>query len=107
MGYPTGPDIATPGQISLRVQFGTPEHHRVEWINFIVADFDNSYHAILGRPALTKLMAVPHYSYLLLKIPTRTGVLSLRANVHVAYVCEKEGFNLSEMLDMSVRAIEV
>ena len=52
-------------------------------------------------------MAVPHYTYLLLKIPTKTGVLSLCANVHVAHVCEKEGFNLSEMMDMSVRAAEV
>ena len=65
------------------------------------------YHAILGRPALTRLMAVPHYTYLLLKIPTKTGMLSLHANVHVAHVCEKEGFNLSEMMDMSVHAAEV
>jgi hypothetical protein len=52
-------------------------------------------------------MEVPHYTYLLLKILTKTGVLSLRANVHVAHVCEKEGFNLSDMMDMSVRAAEV
>ena len=93
------------GQITLRVQFGTPKHHRIEWINFIIADFDNS--TILGRPALTRLMAVPHYTYLLLKILTKTGVLSLRTNVHVTHVCEKEGFNLSEMMDMSVRVAKV
>jgi hypothetical protein len=33
-------------------------------------DFEGTYHAILGRPALTKFMAVPHYSYLVLKMPT-------------------------------------
>jgi hypothetical protein len=35
-------------------------------------------------------MAVPHYVYLLLKMPTEKGVLSLRGNVLVAYNCEKE-----------------
>ena len=47
------------GQITLRVQFGTPKHHRIKWINFIVADFNNSYHAILGGPALTRLIVTP------------------------------------------------
>jgi hypothetical protein len=48
-----------------------------EYIKFEVADFDSSYHAILGRPALAKFMAVPHYVYLLLKMPSKTGVLKL------------------------------
>jgi hypothetical protein len=38
-------------------------------IQFEVADFETSYHAILGRPALAKFMAIPHYPYLLLKMP--------------------------------------
>ena len=95
------------GQITLPVQFGTSEHHRIEHITFIVANFEASYHAILGRPALTKFMAIPHYTYLVLKMPTAKGVLSLRANVHVAYLCEKEGLNISEAIDLSVRAKEV
>jgi len=58
------------GQITLPVQFGTPDHFCTEFVNFVVADFDGTYQAILGRPSLTKFIAVPHYSYLVLKMPT-------------------------------------
>jgi hypothetical protein len=51
-------------------------------------------------------MAVPHYVYLLLKMPTEQGVLTLRGNVHVAYACEKESFALAEALDLSVHMQE-
>ena len=70
------------------VPFGTADHFRTEYANFFVADFDTTYHAILVRPALTKFMAVPHYVYLVLKIPTEQGVLTLRANVSTAYDCK-------------------
>jgi hypothetical protein len=50
------------------VQFGNPNHFRTDYVNFVVADFEGTYHAILGRPALTKFKAVPHYSYLVLKM---------------------------------------
>ena len=55
----------------------------IEHINFCVADFDTAYHAILG--ALAKCMAVPHYAYLVMKMPSPVGVLALRANLSVAY----------------------
>jgi hypothetical protein len=45
------------------VQFGTAEHFCTDYVNFVVIDFDGTYHAILGQPALTKFMAVLHYSY--------------------------------------------
>ena len=90
------------GEITLPVQFGTATNYRVEHINFYVADFDTAYHAILGRPALTKFMAVPHYAYLVLKMPSPTGVLSLRANLSVAYACETESLALVEATDLSI-----
>jgi hypothetical protein len=52
------------------MQFGTPNHFRTDYINFMVTDFEGTYHAILGRLALTKFLDVPHYSYLVLKMPT-------------------------------------
>ena len=58
------------GEITLPVQFDTASNYRVEHINFYVADFNTTYHAILGRPALAKFMAVPHYAYLVLKMPS-------------------------------------
>ena len=72
-------------------------------MNFFVADFDNAYHAILARPALAKFMTVPHYVYLVLKIPMEQGVLTLRANVSTAYECEREGLAIAEAMDLSAR----
>ena len=60
------------GEITLPVQFGTASNYHIEHINFYVADFNTAYHAILGRPALAKFMAVPHYAYLVLKMPSPT-----------------------------------
>ena len=68
------------GEITLPVQFDMASNYRIEHINFYIADFDTAYHAILGRPALAKFMAVPHYAYLVLKMPSPIGVLSLWAN---------------------------
>ena len=64
------------GQITLPVMFGNPNNFRTEFIKFEVANFESSYHAIFGRPALDKFMAVPHYPYLFLKMPGPNGVLS-------------------------------
>jgi hypothetical protein len=67
-------NTATPfGSVTLPVTFGTKENYRTEYIKFEVADFESSYHAILGRPVLAKFMAVPHYVYLLLKMLGKTG----------------------------------
>jgi hypothetical protein len=64
------------GSVVLPVTFGeTRENYRTEYIKFEVADFETSYHAILGRPAIAKFMAVPHYTYLVLKMPSPAGVL--------------------------------
>jgi hypothetical protein len=52
------------GLVVLPVTFGeTRENYRTEYIKLEVADFETSYHAILGRPAIAKFMAVPHYTY--------------------------------------------
>jgi hypothetical protein len=65
------------GMVVLPVTFGTRENYRTEFIKFEVANFESSYHAILGRSALAKFMAVSHYVYLLLKMPEQSGVLTL------------------------------
>jgi hypothetical protein len=52
---------ATPlGSVTLPITFGTRENYKTENIKFEVVDFESSYHAILGGPALAKFMAVPH-----------------------------------------------
>ena len=48
-------------------------------------------------------MVVPHYVYLVLKIPTEQGVLTLRANVSTAYDYEREGLAIADAMDLSTR----
>ena len=93
-------------QITLPMQFGTLVHFRIEFVNFVVADFDGTYHAILGRLSLTKFMAVVHYSYLVLKMPTEKGILTVRGNVYIAYTCEEESFKITKAIDLSIRMAE-
>ncbi|XP_066316506.1 uncharacterized protein [Miscanthus floridulus] len=66
-------------------------------------DFDTAYHAILGQPALAKFMVMPHYVYLVLKVTTEQGILTLRANISTAYECEREGLALAKVMDLSAR----
>ena len=79
----------------------------MEHINFYVTDFDTAYHAILGHLALTKFMAVPHYVYLVLKMPSPAGVLYLRANLSVAYACETKSLALTEATNLSIQMASV
>ena len=90
------------GEITLLVQFSTVSNFRVEHINFYIANFKTAYHAILGRPALAKFMAIPHYAYLVLKMPVTAGVLALRANLSIAYAYETESLFLAEATDLSI-----
>ena len=54
------------GQVTLPVTFGTCDNYRTKYVNFEVAEFETSYHAILRKPSLAKFMAIPNYTYLLL-----------------------------------------
>ena len=89
-------NFSTPiGSVTLPVTFGTEQNVRTEYIKFEVADFESSYHAILGRPALAKFMVVPHYVYLLLKMLGNTGVLSLCGDPLKSFECDKEAIDLA------------
>jgi hypothetical protein len=65
------------GKVTLPVIFGNRDNYRTESIIFEVTSFETSYHAILGRPALAKFMAIPNHTYLLLKMPAPNGVHSI------------------------------
>ena len=51
-------------------------------------------------------MAIPHYRYLVLKMPTEKGVLTLRGNVYAAYTYEDDSFKIAEAHDLSIRMAE-
>jgi hypothetical protein len=84
------------GSVVLPVTFGeTRENYRTEYIKFEVATSETSYHAILGRPAIAKFMAVPHYMYLVLKMPSPTGVPSLQGDLKISFDCDTEAVELT------------
>ncbi|XP_066316732.1 uncharacterized protein [Miscanthus floridulus] len=82
-------------------------NYRVEHINFYIANFNTTYHTILGRPALAKFMVVPHYVYLVLKMPSPVKVLALRANLSIAYAYETESLTLAKATDLSIQMASV
>ena len=84
-------NASTPiGTVTLPVTFGTPDNYRTELVKFEIANFISSYHAIFGRPTLAKFMAVPYYVYVLLKMPSKTRVLTFRGDLQKSFKCEKE-----------------
>jgi hypothetical protein len=81
------------GRVCLPATFGTKENFRTEYLTFEVADFRSSYHAILGRPMLAKFMAIPHHTYLIMKMPTPNS--SVLRDIMVSYNCESATVELS------------
>jgi hypothetical protein len=76
-----GPQPVYPlGSIVLPVTFGTEENFRTENVVFDVAEVNLPFNAIIGRPALYLFMAVAHYGYLVVKMPSPTGILTVRGD---------------------------
>jgi hypothetical protein len=81
------PDAAvTPiGQNILPMTLWTQEKICTKHLHFEVADFETTHNTLLGRLALTKFMAIPHYAYLVLKMSGPHGVISIRGHIKQAY----------------------
>jgi hypothetical protein len=75
------------GHIYMPVTFGIPENYRTEYLRFEVANFDCGYNAIIGRPGLAKFMAIPHYTYMILKMPGPQGIITVCADFQGAREC--------------------
>ena len=75
------------GTVQLDVVFGTITNYRRETITFEVMDHRSAYHVILGRPALAKFMAVPHYAYLKMKMPGPYGIVTVEGDYRLSIDC--------------------
>jgi hypothetical protein len=96
------------GSVVLPVTFReSRDNYRTEYIEFEVADFETSYHAILGRPAIAKFIAVPHYTYLVLKMPNPTGVLSLQGDLRISHDCDIEAAEIASTNQVPNAMMEV
>ena len=65
------------GSVVLNVTFGSPGNSRSEDLVFIIAPFQSSYQALLGRTAFARFNALLHYGYLTLKMPGPRGVITI------------------------------
>jgi hypothetical protein len=63
-----------------------------------VVDLNSPYHALLGRPALAKFMAVPHYAYLKMKLPGPRGVITVTGCYKKSIECARVSSKLAEAL---------
>ena len=97
-GIVSGLSCSPLGKIKLGVLFGTKEHFRREPIWFEVVNLSSPYHALLGRPALAKFMAVPHYAYLKLKMPGPRGIITVAGDYRRSAECASAGSKLAESL---------
>jgi hypothetical protein len=71
----------------MTVTFGTPDNYRTEYLRFEVASFDCGYNAIIGRSGLAKFMAIPHYTYMILKMSGPQGIITVRADFQGTAEC--------------------
>jgi hypothetical protein len=79
------------------------QNFRTEILTFEVVGFSGTYHAILGKPAYAKFMAVPNYTYLKLKTPRPKGIIIVGPTYQRTYECDAECFQFAEATSRSER----
>jgi hypothetical protein len=89
------------GQIALDVYFGNHQNYRRGKLDFEIMDWPSQYHAILGRPVFSCFMAVPHYTYLVLKIPGPNGIITVKGSFKLSDICDKEFHKMAQTFGMT------
>jgi hypothetical protein len=89
------------GRITLDVCFGNRQNYRKEKLDFEVMDWPSQYYTILGRPAFSCFMAVPHYTYLVLKISGPKGIIIVKGSFELSDLCDKEFQKMPQTLGMT------
>jgi hypothetical protein len=89
------------GKIKLDVCFGDSDNYRREKLEFEVMDWPSQYYTILERPAFARFMAVPHYAYLMLKIPGPKGVITVKESFEVSNTWDKEFNRMAQIFGMT------
>ena len=83
------------GSIGLEVVFGKSDNYRQETLHFKVVDWPSQYQAILGRPAYSRFLVVPHYSYLKLKMPGPKGPITIKGDFQKSDKCDSDFHKIS------------
>jgi hypothetical protein len=106
-GIVPGKAVTPLGKLSLDVVFGHESNFRKEKLDFEVVDWQSQYHAILGRPAFARFMAVPHYAYLKLKMPGPRGVITVNGSFIRSDRCDREFHKISETFGATAELAEI
>ena len=95
-GIVPGKAVRSGGMIALDVIFGEHINFRKEKLDFEVVDWPSQYNAILGRTAFARFMAIPHYAYLVLKMPGPKGIIKVYGNYKKSNNCDIEFNKISQ-----------
>jgi hypothetical protein len=106
-GIVPGAAVTPVDQISLPVTFGTQENFHTKTIQFEVANFEIGYNTFLGWLALSKFMVIPHYAYLVLKMPGPCGVISIRGDIMWDFDYDRESCETADILTASAELQEL
>jgi hypothetical protein len=89
------------GRIALDVCFSNHQNYRKEKLDFEVMHWPSQYHAILRRPAFSRFMAVPLYTYLVLKMPGPRGIITVKGSFNLSDLCDKEFHKMAQTFGMT------
>ena len=79
-GVIPGVEARYTGSITLEVVFGSPDNFQSEELIFDIVPLRSGSHALLGRTAFARFNAVPHYTYLKLKMLGPRSVITFNGN---------------------------
>src|SRR3954466_12395822 len=106
-GVVPGEAAASLGVVELEVVFGNRRNFAKHVLEFEILDWQSQYHAILRRPAFAQFMAVPHYTYLKLKMPRSTGVLTINGSFIKSDQCDRDFHKISDTLGVEQELREI
>ncbi|GJS94455.1 reverse transcriptase domain-containing protein [Tanacetum coccineum] len=82
----SGETIWPLGQIALLVKIGDV-HSTSAWMNFMVIRSPSQHNAIIGRPGIRKIRAVPSTAHGMLKFPVEGGTVTLQSSRVIPMEC--------------------
>ncbi|GJV49513.1 reverse transcriptase domain-containing protein [Tanacetum coccineum] len=83
----SGETIWPLGQIALLVKIGNEVHSTSAWMNFMVIRSPSQHNAIIGRPGIRKIRAVPSTGHGMLKFPVEGGTVMLQSSRVIPMEC--------------------
>ena len=88
-GVIPGVEAYSKGSVVLEVTFGSPGNSRSEELVFIIAPFQSSYQALLGRTAFARFNALPHCGHLTIKMPGPRGIITISGIIELSSRAEE------------------